>query len=333
MDQDPPAPEVRSSFPAGARCAHHPEREAVRTCSRCGNYLCEECGSTASGVCLQCAARLGAAGGFPFDRENYTLDGLLNLSLSRWKQHWLVLSLSTLAMFAVVYLPGFGFEFAARLVGMKLEASATHAPDLSAWNIEALAILAFGQLFTVTAHLAFMLMLSGLWLDVLEAKPADVAAMFARVRALPAQLLAVVIIYVALALCALLGGLAFWACGGADNLPQSAWAVITYVVLLTPALAYALTGITFVTFELAHDPSVSAISALQNSWALAHGKRWQIGGILTVSAFIAGAGVIACCVGVVASFPLGMLLSSALYLALKNQPRGDAAPIVAAWPV
>jgi hypothetical protein len=333
MDQDPPAPEVRSSFPAGARCAHHPEREAVRTCTRCGNYLCAECGSSASGVCLQCTARLGAAGGFPFDRDNYTLDGLLNLSLSRWKQHWLVLALSTLAMLAVVYLPGFGFEIASRLVGMKLDAAAGHASELAAGNIKALAILVLGQLFTVTAHLAFMLMLSGLWLDLLEAKPADVSAMFSRVRALPAQLLAVIVIYVALALCALLGALAFWACGGVDNLPQSAWAVITYSALLLPALAYALTGVSFVTFELAHDPSVGALTALQNSWTLANGKRWQIGGILTVSAFIAGAGVIVCCVGVLASFPLGMLLSGALYLALKNQPRAEAAPLVAAWPV
>ena len=331
MDQDPPAPEVRSSFPAGARCAHHPEREAVRTCTRCGNYLCAECGSSASGVCLQCTARLGAAGEFPFDRENYTLDGLLNLSLSRWKQHWLRLSLSTLAMFVVVYVPSFGFEIAARLLGARVNLA--RPTDLSSWDFTGMTILAFGQLFTMAMHLGLMLMLSGLWLDLLEGKPGDVGAMFARVRALPAQLLAVIIIYVALALCALLGGLAFWACGGVDNLPQSAWAVITYVVLLLPALVYALTGVTFVTFELAHDPSVSAISALQNSWALANGKRWQIGGILTVSAFIAGAGVIACCVGVVASFPLGMLLSSALYLALKNQPRVEAAPLVAAWPV
>jgi hypothetical protein len=333
MDQDPRVPEVRSSFPAGARCAHHPEREAVRTCTRCGNYLCAECGSSGSGVCLQCAARLGAGHGFPFNRDNYTLDGLLNLSLSRWKQHWLVLVLSTLVMFVVVYVPGIALELA--LPAAKLERAVTGAhPDFSFdWPAKMFLLRSIGQLFMIAAHLALMLMLSGLWLDLLEGKPADASAILARVRALPAQFGALIIIYFAAALCVVLGFFAFWACGGIDNLPQSAWAVITYVVLLLPGLAYALTGVTFVTFELAHDPSTGAIDALRSSWTIAHGKRWQIGGILTVSGFIAGIGALACCVGVLASFPLGMLLSGALYLALKNQARAEVAPAIAAWPV
>ncbi|HEX4351451.1 MAG TPA: hypothetical protein VHZ95_01030, partial [Polyangiales bacterium] len=98
----------RTSFPAGARCAHHPEREAERTCVRCGNYMCRECISASSdGICLFCASRLGAGAGpsaaFPYSRDHYTFDGLLNLALSRWKQNWLRLS----AVQAVVFLFAF----------------------------------------------------------------------------------------------------------------------------------------------------------------------------------------------------------------------------------
>lgn len=44
-------------------CALHPEREALETCGRCGNYLCAICISSHAGkiVCVTCADRAGAA--------------------------------------------------------------------------------------------------------------------------------------------------------------------------------------------------------------------------------------------------------------------------------
>src|SRR2546429_7142960 len=37
----PPTPP--SAPPPGARCARHPEQEAVAVCSRCGNFTCGAC--------------------------------------------------------------------------------------------------------------------------------------------------------------------------------------------------------------------------------------------------------------------------------------------------
>jgi hypothetical protein len=41
----------------GARCALHPEREAVGTCKRCGNFACSDCSAPvydASTMCITC---------------------------------------------------------------------------------------------------------------------------------------------------------------------------------------------------------------------------------------------------------------------------------------
>jgi hypothetical protein len=62
--------------PEGARCARHPEREAVSTCPRCGKPVCPACAiDLPSGrACPDCAARETAAGaggpaGTPWERR------------------------------------------------------------------------------------------------------------------------------------------------------------------------------------------------------------------------------------------------------------------------
>ena len=49
----------------GAKCAIHPDRIATRTCSRCGNFTCEEC--NAAGVEAMCPTcrNLTGANAFP----------------------------------------------------------------------------------------------------------------------------------------------------------------------------------------------------------------------------------------------------------------------------
>src|SRR5262245_47475452 len=105
-------PRLPTPVPEGALCAIHPDRPAAQTCVRCGNYMCMECQSgDASGICLTCASRVGAAtAAFPFSREHYSLDGLLNLSLSRWKAQWQWLTLAFGGGLIAIYGVGLGGE-------------------------------------------------------------------------------------------------------------------------------------------------------------------------------------------------------------------------------
>lgn len=319
-------PDRPASFPAGARCATHPEREAQRTCVRCGNYMCAGCISVSgTGMCLPCASRTGTGGTFPFSRDNYTFDGLLNYALARWKKCWLPLALATAAFFFVSYVPVFissVVPLALREQGESLQAMAG-----------GLLIQLVGQIVATVLQVLGQLALFGYVLDILENKPTSFARSFERVRALPSLLLQLLIVYLALAVIAAVGGGLAFAAYKLFSRDASIAVGALYVLALLPLFVYAGLGLAFSMLELVHEPNAGAIPALRTSWALAEGRRWSMAGVLFVSGLIAGIGVVACCVGVLASMPLGALLYGALYLALKAPGRANALPVTEAWPV
>jgi hypothetical protein len=322
------ADEPRASLPAGARCAHHPERDAQATCVRCGNYMCSECvGSGAPagrGLCLACASRDGVTGTFPFNRDNYTLDGLLNLSLSRWKPHLLGLALAVVGFFLLVYVPALLFTL---LFGEGLSLEAFRHPQQMTPDFSPLQMLirALEQLAMVLAQLAAYLVLFGYVLDILEGKPVSSARALQRLRAFPAQVGAMLLMYGGIALCVALVALAFWLAGGVAGLPRSLGVGALVAMVMVSVTAYVTIGLSFVTLELAHVPGLSALAAMRASWQLVEGRRWRIGGVMFVAGLVGFVGVLACCVGLLASFPIGALLHASLFLALKQEPPGVAA--------
>jgi|GEM_PF-1807871 len=52
----PPTPTIALP-PHGARCAHHPEREAATVCARCGGFVCASC-RVGDDLCSPCKRRL-----------------------------------------------------------------------------------------------------------------------------------------------------------------------------------------------------------------------------------------------------------------------------------
>jgi hypothetical protein len=314
--------EPRASLPEGARCAHHPDRAAVRTCVRCGNYMCAECiGESSSGTCLSCASRLGASGAFPYSRDRYSFDGLLNLALSHWKKHWLLLALAQAAALTFAYLPAIVVGFLSALAGDRARAS-----NLSAMGIGV-------QAFTMVMQLATQLVLFGYCLDLLEHKPVGLARSLERLRALPAIMLQMVIIY---GTCAVAGALGYGLYRFVEHLASmqaGLLAVGLFVLLLVPFFVYASIGLAFTAVELAHNPEAGAISAMTTSFQLVAGRRLPIAGVLFVSGVISGLGALACCVGILASAPLGMLIYGGLYLALRQPTEPAARAESPEWPV
>jgi hypothetical protein len=315
--------EGRASFPAGARCAHHPDRQAQRTCVRCGNYMCAECISTNSeGTCLTCASRFGLAGAFPYSRDQYSFDGLLNLSLSRWKANWLPLAFAQALTFLCAYVP-----IIVSMVPTFMAARANaQAPGASAASY-------VGQAIGIVLQSASQLVLFGYCLDLLEQKPGGLARALERVRALPAMLLQLLLIYGSAGLCAAFAyGLFHFVQRVAS--PQAGFlAVGLFVLALVPFFVYASIGVAFTSFELAYNSEATAISALITSWNLVSGKRWSAASIMFLAGLLAGVGMFACCVGVLASGPLASLIFAGLFLALRQPTDTSARAHSPEWPV
>jgi hypothetical protein len=276
-------------------------------------------------MCLSCASRDGAAA-FPYSRDNYTFDGLLNLALSRWKQHWLALALASCALLFCMYVPAIALALPAGLM------SGLDSPpgELSGASM---LVQALGQLVANVVQLGTQLAMLGYCLDLIENKPAGLARSLERLKSLPAALLQLLIIYGSAALCAGVGYLVYRIAASAVS-PQAA--AITLGVLALPLLplgSYIALGLVFTLFELAHNPEATALSAIRSSWQLAQGRRWPISGVLFVAGLIGGSGVLACCVGLLASGPLATLLACALFLALKRPTRPNAPAVAHEWPV
>jgi hypothetical protein len=232
----------------------------------------------------------------------------LRWAFARWKRHWVALTLSA----ALLTLIGFAGMIPLELLPVPRWLSA-RGP---------LWVIVFGQLKTICGNAlqsAISPVFYGYWLDVLAGKPWSNGAALARVRAIPAQAIVVLLFYLATLLCLALGVCVFLVTGAFDGLPESAWAVLSLLILLSPMLLYVLIGTSFVTFQLAAVPRSSALDAIKVSWALAAGRRWQVAAVLGVAAVISWSGLLACVVGVLASFPLGMLLQGALFLACKKR--------------
>jgi hypothetical protein len=324
MSEERPLP---TPLPEGARCAIHPDQTAVRTCVRCGNYMCTACTSAdTSGLCLTCASRVGGSGTFPFSRDHFTLDGLLNLSLSRWKVHWQLLTFGFGGLLLAAYAVSLGGEFAFnRIADAAGSESPLHSP---------LHPLRIGfQIVVTLLHLAVQLVVFGVCLDLLEGRKLEWERALSRVRRLPETILQTLVMYAALAVDFGSHFLLFWGLGGLAGGSKAFLIPIGLWIALAPLRVYVALGIMFSTLALLADPSTNAFSAFGVSWRAVSGHRLQAFGVSLASAVIGGAGVILCCIGVLVTAPIASLLFSALFLALTQRDKPASALPHDGWQV
>jgi hypothetical protein len=317
MSDERPLP---TPLPEGARCAIHPDREAARTCTRCGNYMCSVCTSEGtSGLCLTCASRLGSSGVFPYSREHFTLDGLLNLSLSRWKANWLFLTVGFGAILIASYAISLGGDWLFERL------ADTAGPDSGLHSQLHPARLAF-QIAMTLINVAAQLIITAVSLDLLQGRKAELQRGITALRRFPDVLLQTLIMYAALAVDLGLHYALYLALSRSGSLPMAVLTALGVWLALLPVRVYVGLGIMFSTPVLLVDAESNALSAFAKSWQLVSGHRLQALGVSLVCALIGGAGVIACCVGVFVALPIGTLLYCALFLALDNREGTSALP-------
>lgn len=311
MSDEPTNP---TAVPEGARCAIHPDRSAEHTCARCGNYMCTECASGAGAdICATCASRLGAQGAaFPFSRDHYTFEGLFKLSLSRWKEHWPLVVGSFTGFMFLAYAITLGGEWAFELVA---DASGPASPLHSPLHP---ARLLFQLVITLLEALG-QLVLFGIYVDILQGRAPDGRAALRRLEQAPNALLLVIAAWSAFALYAGLHVGVFFAFGGLSG-GLNGWIAVAVVWVVTlPVVIYLGLGVMFSTLALVVAPESNALTAIRISWNAVSGHRFEALGISLAAGVIAFLGILACCVGILATFPFATMLYCALFLALRNE--------------
>ena len=284
-----------------ALCAIHVETPAVGTCTRCGNYMCTECtGDGRFEMCPACRERLGV-GDFPFSRNEWSVGGLFNLSWERFKQHWPLLVVATLIFFGVSTAMSFVFQGVTMAAGSDPVALAV--------------ILAVSQITQNVVNLALSLFMIQVTLDAVLGRGVDLGralrAMIVLWKAL-VQYVVLIPTFIPILLVVFLPMVAL------DDEETALLIAMGGMLVLFFPLIYVWLGLFSMQYEIVHDASVGPIEAMRRSWNLARHQRWYIFGVGVLAGLIMMGGVLLCCVGILASYPLALMLFASLYLALRN---------------
>ncbi len=303
----------------GARCAEHAERDAVGTCERCGAYLCSECSEAGTRtLCHACRERLGTAD-FPYDRHSWSFDRLFSLAWDRWKPEWLMLSLAMLIVMGIGWFVSMLPNLAQVLLG-------AIDPKL---GIAALGIL---MLVQVVVQGVVQLGMIRVCTDVLQGRPADLARLFSQFPKTAKFLGQMVLLYGIVGIPLMLyGGIVagiLYAIHGLNDPNVVGPVIIAAAVIAIGPLVWLGISILFAQMELATDDSVGAVESIRRSFALVKGQRLAVFAFSFVAGLAGLLGLVACCIGVVASLSFSQLALVALYLALRNGS-GLPAPVQA----
>jgi hypothetical protein len=316
-DAVPPAPRA-------PRCTVHPDLDAVAACSSCGNPMCATCAAGGGDpVCATCAVQLGVRG-FPYSRDSFTVDGLFNVALSRFKAHWELLCVLGAAFFLIAY----GLPFVGKIgLGMLRHSAAGGFVKPSSglgWD----AISSIADVLGSLLQLGCQVVLLGICLDLLERRPLDVTSALSRLERMPALFGALVILvagFSALALGAstLVPVALSYVSEHRNTLGPMPWVIAAGMLLcMFPPAVFLGVSFSFVLPELAHQPDATLLSACRSSWQLVSGRRWLVLGIEIAIFMVALSGMLVCGLGLVATLPLSTLLFASLFLALKNPGAG-----------
>lgn len=315
-----------------AFCAIHADSRAVRTCERCGNFMCGVCAENGgSALCPKCRALTGDAS-YPFSREQYSFGAIWNYAFERWKVEFLMLSIGVLIIGGVSIAGSVVsniFQSVIQAIGGKS----------SSTLIVALGVGTFvSSILNAVLQGMFKLGLNRMSLDVLFGRKADINRMmsqfkkFGRVAVL--SLLQFAVLTMPLFLLWGIGGLVAIKGAGVDlgslgsdpddivrNLKPAfgalaaAFAVTTFIYL--PFAIYVGLPMILAPMELMYS-DCEAFEALRRAFVLAKGHRLSIFGFGFMGGLVVMVGLFACCIGALPAAALADMLNVGLFMALRK---------------
>ena len=321
--QDP----QRESVGFGAKCAVHPDRVASRTCSRCGNFTCDECNVSGTEVmCPTCRNLIGAEA-FPYTRSSFSFDGIWGFTFERWKTEWVMLSVCVLILIAV------GFAVAMFNVVFQGIAGAVvgkRGGSSGAAIITSLAYL-MSQVVSTLVQGVFQMGLYRIYIDVLSGRKADVNRLMTQIPKLgrfivQSIVIALASIFTLLPYIVVVGVVAAAVSGVSltqlehidREFKPAGVLVLSFGVLAMIPIVVCFTLLQqFATIELVYGDT-QPMESLRRTFVLAKGFLLSIFGFAFIAGLVALVGFLACCVDDLPAVALSQLIMTGLYLALRN---------------
>lgn len=291
---------------ASPTCAVHPDRTAQSICARCGNFMCAVCSDDGRyESCPSCRALTGELPGFTWTRDNFTLDGLMGFSWENFKREWVMLSLAVLVFWAILM----GISFATNL--LQLGGAAIHPVVGGVMQLVASVLQSIVQA-ALTGGLVAVLY------GVMKGQSADIGRMFGQFSSFGAYAVSTLLQFALILVPAVV--IAAIAIGLQRGVGEEAMFIaigIFALVLIVPAI-WVLLPFTLVPMEIALGGETSGMQAVKNAFVIAQGKRLWMLAFGLIAGLIGVGGLLLCCIGFLPAMALAQLLSTSLYLALRN---------------
>jgi len=284
-----------------AVCALHPTQAATGVCSRCGGFVCQWCqGQGAYPTCPACRERTGEGQSFALSRDAWTVGELLSRSWDAFAANWLMLSLGMLLVTVVGWIISFGSQqLLASVMGKSLVAGVVGT--LGVWLLQAVVQQPLTLGLASMAHAALM------------GRGADFGELLLHFGKIP-KILALLLLTGLLAIAAMLPLIALLLL--VRDAGPAVMVMVTFLAMLP--LVWLLLPLYFAQYEIAFDDEVSATDAVKNAFAVGKGKRLALCGVSLLAGLVALVGLLALCVGVIASVAFAQVIAVALYLTLRN---------------
>jgi hypothetical protein len=311
--------------PPDAMCGQHPQRAAVLTCTRCGDFACSDCAALArQGLCPACAAREPALT-FTLNRDTW---GVENVFGHAWRtltsRPWGPIGVTwamLLPMFVVMMLP-------ALLLIPALSKGGFTPQDLYSLR---------GRLSTIATSFASLLLISPLALGLVAYLSALVNGRRVGFEVISAQLPRVkqyaMMLLVVMPACGLVSLLQRTPTLPTDTAAGplaalSMWSGNMLFNMLISLLSWPIMLVQYMgTIELVLDPNTSGLQAMkQAAMHILHRPFSTLGTTILIS--LTGLLSITCCFLPAIFFaPFALLTFTTLYLAIRT----PAPPRTASW--
>ncbi|MFY2556286.1 hypothetical protein ACN469_01475 [Corallococcus terminator] len=306
----------------------HPDHLAQRTCTRCGNFMCETCSENGTQPhCPTCREREGLGRAFPLDRGNWSIGGLVDVCWDRFKREWVMLSVAAIIFFAASMLGSFISQMMSLVGGMSGSTAVivvtTLVGAVASWVIQGMVSLGITRMC----------------LDVLQGQRADLGRMFSQLSKLVPYLLTLLLSFVvmlpviilslgaALAVFVGMSGVspAELFSGEELNVLLSGTPLhVFWATIATGGVLYFFPGMWLLMPLVLMQPALvdvenpGPVETLKRCFAAAKGQRWGMFGTMALGAVAFMVGVILCCLPVLPALGFFQLLLAGLYLSLSK---------------
>ncbi|NVJ25151.1 hypothetical protein HUW62_28385 [Myxococcus sp. AM011] len=314
----------------GASCPLHPDHLAQRTCTRCGNFMCDTCSEHgAQAHCPTCREREGLGRAFPLDRGNWSIGDLVEVCWDRFKREWVMLSVAAIIFFAASIMGSFISQMLSFIGGMAGSTTVivltTIVGTVASYVIQGMVGLGFTRMC----------------LDVLQGQRADLGRMFSQLPKLVpylltmllsfAVMLPVIILCVGVALAVFVGmsgvSLAELDLDSTESFTRAVTNTSPQVFVATFAVGiglYIFPGmwlimpLVLVQPAIANEEAPGPVETLKRCFAAAKGQRLGMFGTMALGCVGLMVGIILCCLPVLPALGFFQLLLCGLYLSLSK---------------